>query len=320
MNIGLLIAGGGLAQGAAATGKPVSMVYKICEDGTKVSADVYHAGTTEGLRPVVVWYHGGALMFGSRSGVPKQLIDLSKKENLILVSMDYRLAPGARIDEIVSDVKDGLQWLKTVGVKRFGVDSSRMLVAGASAGGYLTLMSGIIMNPPPKALISYWGFGDIDGDWCNAPNENYGKNLKEADGQAIWKAVGKQVLTQTNQKNGRAQSNLFLDLKGKGGWGGMMTGHDPKTDRDKMAPYSPIRNLTPAYPPVLLLHGTKDDDVPYERSTDMAKALEKVGVENELITIEGGGHGLWGGDKKLIEAAFQRSLDYIREQLVGRDK
>lgn len=100
----------------------------------------------------------------------------------------------------------------------------------------------------------------------------------------------------------------------------MVSGFDPNSEREKMAPYCPIQNLTPTYPPILLLHGTKDNDFPYECSTDMVKALKKVGVPNELITVENGGHGLWGGDRKLIEAAFQRSLDYISQQLSSPEK
>ena len=87
-----------------------------------------------------------------------------------------------------------------------------------------------------------------------------------------------------------------------------------------MAPYCPIQHLSPAYPPILLLHGTKDNDVPYECSTEMLTALRKVGVAHELITVEGGGHSLWGGDRKVIEAAFQRSLDYISQQLSSSEQ
>lgn len=40
----------------------------------------------------------------------------------------------------------------------------------------------------------------------------------------------------------------------------------------------------------------------------MASELKRHAVSQEVITIEGGGHSLWGGDRKLIEQAFQRSM------------
>ena len=47
----------------------------------------------------------------------------------------------------------------------------------------------------------------------------------------------------------------------------------------------------------------------------MARELERHGVVHELIIIEGGGHSLWGGDRKSIDQAFKRSVEYIHEQL-----
>src|SRR5262249_21422436 len=65
--------------------------YKTAGD-TRIQADVYRADDTQ-ARPVLVWLHGGALIMGNRSGVPKNLLDLCRTEGYILVSFDYRLAP-----------------------------------------------------------------------------------------------------------------------------------------------------------------------------------------------------------------------------------
>ena len=46
--------------------------------------------------------------------------------------------------------------------------------------------------------------------------------------------------------------------------------------------------------PFLCIHGTKDDQVLYEQSPMMCDAMKKVGAACELITIEGGGHGMGG--------------------------
>src|SRR5262245_31659436 len=46
-------------------------------DGLDIKADVYRADD-EAVRPAVVWIHGGALMFGGRGSVPKNLLDLCK--------------------------------------------------------------------------------------------------------------------------------------------------------------------------------------------------------------------------------------------------
>lgn len=288
--------------------------YKTIDD-LQIRADVYrHEDTVK--RPVIVWLHGGALLLGSRAGVPKQLRELAEKQRFVLVSLDYRLAPEVKLPEIIEDLRDGLTWVRKSGPKLFDADPSRLVVAGASAGGYLALMSGILTEPP-TAIVSYWGFGDVDGDWTTKPSEAYRKGKLIAKKDA-WAGVGERVLTSTNQKNGRGRATFFLYLKQTGRWINAVGGFDPATDREKITPYCPVRNVSPEYPPTLFLHGTADKDVPVEQSISMARELKRHGVAHEIITIEGGGHSLWGGDRKLIEQAFKRSTEYIREKLTGR--
>jgi acetyl esterase/lipase len=282
-------------------------------DQLEIQADVYrHEDVVK--RPVVVWLHGGALIMGSRGGVPKQLLELAREHGFVVVSLDYRLAPEAKLADIIEDLKDGLEWVRTLGTEQFHADSSRMVVAGASAGGYLALMSGITIAPPPSAIVSYWGFGDVDGDWTTRPNEAYRKG-KLIDKEKAWAGVGGQVLTNSNQTNGRGRAAFFVYLKQTGQWLNAVSGFDPQLDREKITPFCPIRNVSPNYPPTLFLHGTADKDVPVEQSIAMAHELKRHGVAHELITIEGGGHSLWGGDRALIERAFERSMEYIREHL-----
>lgn len=279
----------------------------------KLQADVYRHDD-EIARGVIVWLHGGALIMGTRTGVPKQLADLAKESGFVLVSLDYRLAPEAQLPEIIGDLKDGLKWVRESGPELFHADASRIVVAGASAGGYLALMSGVVSDPPPLAIVSYWGFGDVDGDWTTKPSEAYRKGKLIAKEDA-WAGVGDQVLTATNQKNGRGRSVFFLYLKQTGQWINAVGGFDPETDRDQLTPFCPVRNVSPSFPPTLFLHGTADKDVPVGQSIAMAAALKRHGVAHEVITIEGGGHSLWGGDPKLIDQAFERSVEYIRERL-----
>ncbi len=308
----LLAVQAGLAEETGETFSKKTFVYKTVGQ-LKIEADVYRHD--DGVaRPVVVWLHGGALIMGSRTAVPKQLQDLAKKQRFVLVSFDYRLAPQAKLGEIVQDTRDGIAWVRQQGPKLFAADPSRMVVAGASAGGYLALMAGVSTKQPPIAIVSYWGFGDVDGDWTTKPNDAYRKG-KLIEKEVAWSGVGDQVLTSTDQTSGRGRSTFFVYLKQTGQWVSAVAGLDPVADREKLAPLSPIRNLTPDFPPTMLLHGTADPDVPVEQSTAMAAALQQLGVPCELITIENGGHGLWGGDRKLIEQAFQRSLDYITERL-----
>ena len=50
-------------------------------------------------------------------------------------------------------------------------------------------------------------------------------------------------------------------------------------------------------PPYLELHGTKDEQVPYEQSVIFQKKMQALGNTCDFITIEGGIHGMGGWDK-----------------------
>lgn len=98
-------------------------------------------------------------------------------------------------------------------------------------------------------------------------------------------------------------------------WTKEVTGFDAATERGKLDPFCPVRNVTPQFPPTMLIHGTEDTDVPYELSANMAKELARHKVVHELVTVRGAGHDLAGGEKKLVEEANDRALTFIRAQL-----
>ena len=288
-------------------------IYKEVGE-VKIQADVYRAADAK-VRPAVVWIHGGALVMGSRTGVPKDLLELCRREGYVLVSIDYRLAPEVKLPDIIADLKDAFAWIRQQGPKLFQVDPERIVVAGGSAGGYLTMMAGICVDPPPRALVAYWGYGDVDGDWYTKPSTFYREKAPLVAKEAAYKAVNGPVLTGTDGKTGPPRGQYYLYLRQNGLWTKEVTGFDPAADKAKLDQYCPVRNITAKYPPILMVHGTQDMDVPYELSADMAKELARRKVAHELVTVSGAGHGLAGGDAKLVGDAHARALTFIRKHL-----
>jgi acetyl esterase/lipase len=283
-------------------------------DGVAVQADVHRADDDK-VRPLVVWLHGGALIMGSRTQVPKNLLDLCRAEGYALVSFDYRLAPETKLPGIIEDVQDAFRWLRAKGPKRLHIDPERVVVTGGSAGGYLTMMTGICVSPRPRALVAYWGYGDVDGDWYTKPNEHYRKTRPLVNKEDAYAAVGKGIPTNTDGPNQKNRGQYYMYLRQNGLWTKEVTGFDPASDRAKLDPFCPVRNITSSYPPILMVHGTKDTDVPYELSANMAKELARQRVAHELVTVPDAEHGLAGGDKKLVAEAHRRALDFIRQHL-----
>src|SRR5215470_3156750 len=88
---------------------PQTETYKTV-DGLDIKADVYGAGTGA-KRPAVVWIHGGALIMGSRRGVPRPLRERLLGYGYTIVSIDYRLAPETKLPGIIDDLRDAFRWV-----------------------------------------------------------------------------------------------------------------------------------------------------------------------------------------------------------------
>jgi acetyl esterase/lipase len=286
-----------------------TVVYKAVGP-IKIEVDVYRRNDTQ-PRPAVVWIHGGALIMGNRDGVPKNIAALCREQNYVLISIDYRLAPEVKLPAIIDDLKDAFRWMRTAGAERFHLNPEKILVSGGSAGGYLTMMTGICVEPRPTALVAYWGYGDVDGPWYVEPSPFYRK-LPLVSKEEAYSVVGSEV---TTGHDGKARDKYYLYCRQNGLWTHEVTGFDPKTERQKLDPFCPVRNITPQYPPILMVHGTADTDVPYQESVDMDVALARQGVPHELISVEGGGHGLGDKGNPAVIDAHARALRFIRKQL-----
>jgi acetyl esterase/lipase len=293
--------------------KPATFTYKTVDE-CPIAADVYGAGPGES-RPVVVWVHGGALILGHRGGIDRGLVEALVAAGMVVVSIDYRLAPETKLPAIVEDLQDACRWVRERGPDLFGAEGARLAVAGGSAGGYLTLVAGYRVEPRPVALVSYWGYGDIVGDWYSRPDAFYRRMPLVTEDEAR-AAVGNRVLSGTPGRNDRFR--FYLYCRQQGLWPREVAGLNPAANPGAFDPFCPIRNVTKDYPPTLLVHGTADTDVPYEQSKQMADELARRGVEHELITVPGGAHGLGGTDKDELARIRSRVVAFLKERLAAR--
>jgi acetyl esterase/lipase len=297
------------AQDAGAGKK--TYIYKTV-DPCKIQADVYRIGE-EKNRPVVIWVHGGALIMGHRGQVDRALLEKLLKAGYVVVSIDYRLAPETKLPAILEDLDDACKWVREKGPELFGIDPEKVAVMGGSAGGYLTLVAGFRVERRPKALVSFWGYGDIAGDWYSRPDPYYSKQPAVSKEEA-YSAVGGQAISESSGPNKRHR--FYLYCRQNGLWPKEVAGFDPDKEPKAFDRFCPIRNVTAKYPPTLLIHGTKDTDVPYEQSEMMAKELDRNGVKDELMTIRDAGHGLAGAKPDVVAKMHDRVLAFLKQYVM----
>ncbi len=284
-------------------------VVKNCQ----IKADVYSI-SDNAIRPAIMWIHGGALIMGNRESIRLEQVDMYVGAGYTLVSVDYRLAPETKLGDIIKDIQDAFSWIREKGPKLFHIDANRLTVIGHSAGGYLALMTGFCVSPRPSAIVSFYGYGDIVGDWFSRPDKFYCQQPLVPREEA-YKTVGGPIISMATSTTTRRL--FYLYCRQNGLWPKEITGHDPDTDPDFFNPFCSIRNITKEYPPTLLLHGDTDTDVPYDQSVIMAEELARFQIDHELITVINGEHGFdkAGMEEPQVKSAFKRILEFLNYHL-----
>lgn len=301
------------ATAGAATTPPEIHTYKQV-GALAIQPDVYRPAGFTGPRPVLVWIHGGALMSGTREGMADHpLIKAMLADGGVVIAIDYRLAPETQLPAIIGDVEDAFRWVREQGPKLFNLDPDRLVVAGSSAGGYLSLVAGYRLSPRPRALVSYWGYGDLVGPWYREPSTfARHQTVMMSRDEAYRQVSGPPIANRKDRKGDGAA--FYQYCRRQGIWPLAVSGWEPKTEPEKFYPYMPLKNVTAAFPPTIMFHGRKDTDVPHENSKLMAAEFAKHRVEHRLVLDPEADHGSnWS--PAASAAMHQAAIEFIRAHL-----
>jgi acetyl esterase len=96
----------------------------------------------DGLAPCLVFYHGGGWVIGDLDSHDVVCRKLADEGELIVISVDYRLAPEHKFPAAVDDAIEAAKWI-AANAKQLDIDASRLMVGGDSAGGNLAAVVAI---------------------------------------------------------------------------------------------------------------------------------------------------------------------------------
>ena len=130
-----------LSERAALTREPVAGL--VVEDfaiegpgGHLIPARVFRRSNLPPARGVVLFIHGGAFVFGDLDSENDRCAVYATRANVVVVALDYRLAPEHLYPAGLDDCEAMFRWL-CAHAGQWGADPSKIVVAGASAGGAL---------------------------------------------------------------------------------------------------------------------------------------------------------------------------------------
>jgi len=95
-----------------------------------------------GLAPCLVFFPGGGWVIGNLDSHDVVCRKLADEGQLIVIAVDYRLAPEHKFPAAVEDVVTATKWVAD-NARQFGIDASRLSVGGDSAGGNLAAVVAI---------------------------------------------------------------------------------------------------------------------------------------------------------------------------------
>lgn len=252
-----------LAGPALPAGKARRDIEYATVDGQSLKLDWYPAEKTTNPAPLLIYIHGGAWSKGSRSNPP---IAPMTEKGFAVASVDYRLTPVAPFPANVHDLKAAIRFLRAK-AGEFGCDPKRFVIVGSSAGGHLAALVGVShgrqelegelgdhrsVSSDVQAIVSFYGAG----------------NLQTILGQSTPHGLSVRVPA------------LQLLLGGQ---------PDEKPALARLA--SPVAHVDAHDPPLLLIHGDADPQMPIEQSRELQAAYQKAQRPVEFIVMPGSSHG-----------------------------
>jgi acetyl esterase/lipase len=213
--------------------------------------------------PLIVWVHGGAWRSGSKNDVPlRKLVE----DGYPIASVDYRLSTEAKFPAQVHDIKAAIRFLRGHSGE-WRVPSRRIVIAGDSAGAHLAALVGVSN-----------GHSELEGVVGSNRTQN-------SDVQGIISFYGAANLTtilSQSTPHGLKVRVPALEL---------LLGDQPTNVLTLARLASPVFHVDRHDPPLFLLHGDQDPQMPINQSHELCGAYQKVKAPVQFEVVHGAAHG-----------------------------
>ncbi len=271
-----------LAQAQAA--REVKDVIYANVDGKDLGLDLYLPAGVPAPR-LLVWVHGGAWRSGSKQQFPRAFV----QNGFATASLDFRLSTEGRFPAAIHDIKAAIRFLRAK-AREYGYRSESIAIAGASSGGHLAALVGVTN-----------GHKELEG--------SLGPHLDQSsEVQAILDYFGASNLTTI-----LAQSTPF-GLNVRRPALELLLGGLPESTLELARLASPVTHVDRGDPPLLLLHGDQDPQMPINQAHELEGSYKKLGLDVSFLVVHGAAHG---GDSFFTGERLEKALAFLH-RTVGR--
>lgn len=268
----------------AQTREHKDLVYATV-DGKSLGLDLYvPAGVPS--PPLLVWVHGGAWRAGTKAQVPMQFVE----HGFATASLDFRQSTDARFPAQVHDIKAAIRFLRA-NAAEYGYRADRIAIGGASSGAHLAALVGVTN-----------GHAELEGTLGDHRSQS-------SDVHAILDYFGASNLTTILSQSTPFGLNVrqpALEL---------LLGALPDQAKALAELASPVMHVDATDPPLLLLHGDRDPQMPINQAHELEGAYEKAGVDVAFSVVHGAAHG---GDAFYAPEHLDKALAFLRRTVGAR--
>jgi acetyl esterase/lipase len=231
-------------------------------DGHELRLDLYLPNGAD-RPPLIVYVHGGAWRADSKESMPLAALIA---QGFAVASVDYRLSPVARFPAQIHDIKAAIRFLRAK-QSSYGYDARRLTISGSSAGGHLAALVGVTN-----------GNRELEGELGDYRDQS-------SDVQAIVDYYGaSNFLTILKQSTPHGIGVRVPALQ-------LLLGAQPEDTPELAKLASPLFQVDPSDPPLLLLHGDQDPQMPINQSHELHGAYKAAGLPVRFEVLHGAGHG-----------------------------
>jgi acetyl esterase/lipase len=280
--------------GSAPQGPPptyANLEYAPAEPPTSKGhkLDLYIPSGATGPLPVVIWTGGSAWLADTGKNRAGGLARQLNPAGYAVAGVSIRSSSQVKFPGQVHDIKAAIRWLRANAAK-YNFDPGHIAIVGDSSGGWTSAMAALTGDAPEmEGSVGTTGVSSaVQAAVAFYPPTDF----LSMDAWALRKC------TEPNCHDNESSPESRL------------VGCAIQTCREKVLAANPLRYITAADPPIMILHGDSDQLVPHNQGEQLYMALNKACKDAIFISLPKAPHGNWTGflsDDALREGATMRS-------------
>jgi acetyl esterase/lipase len=251
--------------------------------------DLYLPAEAKGPLPVVIWTGGSAWMADTGKRTAGTLALRLNPAGYAVAGVSIRSSSQVKFPGQLHDIKAAVRWLRA-NAGRHNLDPNHIGIMGDSSGGWTAAMAAVTGDAPEmEGSVGTTGVSSrVQAAIAFYPPTDF----LTMDFWALQKCAAPRCHDDESSPESR------------------LVGCPVQSCPDKARAANPVRYVSAADPPIMIMHGNSDPLVPHNQGEQLYMALNKACRDAIFISLPKAPHGPWNGfltDDALREAATMRS-------------